>query len=299
MTSTPPILCAGRVYCDLVFAGLDAPPQAGREVFAEKLKICGGGGAYITSAYLAALGESVGLVGMLPAAPFGTVVRQEMQQNGVQSFCEDTLGQDAQITAALVGETDRAFVTRRVGKAVPQEQINNLPDARHLHIGEITTALEHPDLLTVARANGLTVSLDCSWDGQTLARTDLAAIIAQVDLFLPNEDEAEALRAHGTHVQPRLATIIKRGADGATCLRADKPPVHMNAQSVQALDTTGAGDAFNAGFLSAWLAGQSFEMALALGNACGATAVARVGGAGSLPDLSRLHETLGNWQAAQ
>lgn len=299
MTGAVPILCAGRIYCDLVFTGLDGAPEPGREVFADALKICAGGGAYITSAYLAALGEAVGLIGMLPAAPFGTVVGEEMQQNNVQSFCEETHGQDAQLTAALVTDKDRAFVTRRVGDAVPQSQIDALPDARHLHIGELTTALEHPDLLRAAQARGMTISLDCSWDGQVLARPDLAEIISLVDLFLPNEAEAEALETYCTHVQPRLATIIKRGPNGASCLRTGREPVHASGHDVQVVDTTGAGDAFNAGFLSAWLAGQSMEMALALGNACGATAVARVGGAGALPDLCDLRDGPIITQAAQ
>lgn len=299
MTGAVSILCAGRVYCDLVFTGLDGAPEPGREVFADALKICAGGGAYITSAYLAAIGESVGLIGMLPAAPFGMVVREEMRQNGVQSFCEETHGQDAQLTAALVTDKDRAFVTRRVGEAIPQSKIDALPDARHLHIGELTTALDHPDLLRAAQANGMTISLDCSWDGQVLARQDLAELISLVDLFLPNEAEAEALETYCTHVQPRLATIIKRGADGASCLRSGRTPIHAPGQSVTVVDTTGAGDAFNAGFLSAWLTGQSMEMALALGNACGATAVARVGGAGELPDLSGLPLALVDQQAAQ
>lgn len=299
MSAGLPILCAGRVYCDLVFTGLDGAPEPGREVFADALKICAGGGAYITSAYLAALGETVGLVGMLPTSPFGGVVAAEMQQNGVHSFCEQTIGEDAQLTAALVTSKDRAFVTRRVGAAVPQGQVDNLPDARHLHIGELTTALEHPDLLRAAQASGMTISLDCSWDGQVLARPDLADIISLVDLFLPNEDEAEALETYCTHVQPRLATIVKRGAKGATCLRTGRTPVHAPGHSVQVKDTTGAGDAFNAGFLSAWLSGQSMEKALELGNACGATAVARVGGAGALPNLSDLHEGAFNQQAAQ
>lgn len=299
MSEGATILCAGRIYCDLVFTGLDAAPEPGREVFADALKICAGGGAYITAAYLAALGEHVGLVGMLPAAPFGAIVRAEMDHNGVHAFCEETHDEDAQLTAALVTKTDRAFVTRRVGKAVPQSKIDALPLARHLHIGELTTALEHRDLLQVARASGMTISLDCSWDGQVLARNDVAEIIALVDLFLPNEDEARALETYCTHVQPRLATIVKRGPEGASCLRTGRDAIHAPGHQVELVDTTGAGDAFNAGFLSAWLAGQSMEAALALGNACGATAVSRVGGAGALPDLSGMSAADPLRQAAQ
>lgn len=298
MTGRMPILCAGRVYCDLIFTGLDDTPQPGREVYADALKICAGGGAYIAAAYLAALGNDVGLAGMLPAAPFGAVVDAEIRQNRVRSYCQQTEDHDAQLTAALVTATDRAFITRRVGAAVPQSMIDNLPDAKHLHIGEMTTALEHPDLLFAARARDMTISLDCSWDGQTLDRSDLSDIISLVDIFLPNEDEAKALQTRCAKAQPRLATIIKQGSKGATCLHAGHEAVHAPGHSVEVKDTTGAGDAFNAGFLSAWLGGHSMERALQLGNACGATAVARIGGAGSLPDLSTLEQTTFQTQSA-
>lgn len=282
------ILSAGRVYCDLVFAGLDAPMAMGREVFADQLKLCTGGGAFITAAYLAALGDNVGLLGMLPAAPFSALVEEEMRQSGIADFSAKAPGRDVQLTAAVVGEADRAFVTRRVGLAVPQIKIDALPAANHLHVGELTTALEHPDLITNARSLGMSVSLDCGWDETILQRPDLATVIEQVDLFLPNEDEAEALKNAGTSVAPRIATIVKLGEAGAVCRPTHGPVVRRSGQCVDVLDTTGAGDAFNAGFLSAWLAGQSFDEALSLGNACGAVAVSRLGGATDLPKLDEL-----------
>jgi sugar/nucleoside kinase (ribokinase family) len=163
----------------------------------------------------------------------------------------------------------------------------------------MTTALEHPDLLDKARLKGMTISLDCSWDGQTLSRNDLSDVVSLVDIFLPNEDEAKALEAQGACAEPILATIIKQGAKGATCLSRGGSPVHAAGHAVQVVDTTGAGDAFNAGFLSAWLSGRSMGQALQLGNVCGATAVSRVGGAGMLPDLTDLSEPLPDGQAAQ
>lgn len=293
MTRSAGIISAGRIYCDLVFSGLDAPPGPGREVFADQLKLCAGGGAYITSAYLSALGETVSLMGMLPAAPFGGVVINEMRQNGVGSSCQMAEGTDVQLTAALVTGADRAFITRRVGPAIAAASIEAMQPARHLHIGELTTLLEHPELVARARALGTTISLDCGWDEATLSRRDLAQHIAQVDIFLPNEAEAAALASQGVDLRPILMTVIKQGDKGATCLQASGgKPVHSPALPARLVDTTGAGDAFNAGFLSAWLSGRSIADALTLGNACGATAIARMGGAGALPDLRSLMQEI-------
>ena len=281
------VICAGRIYCDLVFSGLDGPPEPGREVFAEALALRAGGGAYITAAYLSALGGQAGLMGVLPAPPFGHCVTREMAQNRVRSHCSAAGAGDPQITVALARGGDRSFITRRVGAALAGA---DLPPARHLHIGELTTALEHPELIAKARARAMSVSLDCSWDARALADPGTAEVIASVDIFLPNAAEMEALAASGIAVAPRLMSVIKRGAEGATLIGAEGARIEAAAIPTTPVDTTGAGDAFNAGFLAAWLDGAEMAEALAQANRCGSIAVGRIGGAGALPDL-RLPET--------
>lgn len=296
MSGSGTILCAGRIYCDLVFSGLDGGPRPGRELFADRLALCAGGGAYITAAYLSALGLDAALMGVLPAAPFAAAVVAEMAQNRVASQCTaPEPGADPQVTVALAHGGDRAFVTRRSGAALALEHGADLPDARHLHIGELTTALEHPGLIAAARRQGMSVSLDCSWDDAALADPRAADAIASVDLFLPNTAEAEALKQNGIAMAPRVATVVKCGDRGGIAIAADGARVSAPACPATVLDTTGAGDAFNAGMLSAWLTGLALGACLARANRCGALAVARLGGAGHLPDLSAMtadHATL-------
>jgi sugar/nucleoside kinase (ribokinase family) len=282
------ILAAGRIYCDLVFSGLDAPPAAGREVYAATLTLTAGGGAFITAAHAAALGLGAGLMGVLPAAPFDAAVRAEAAALGIADHTAPAPpGTEPQVTCAIVTGDDRAFVTRRPGAALAEAQA--LPPARHLHIGEASTALDHPWLVPRARAMGMTVSLDCAWDGALFSRPGLAEMIAAVDLFLPNAEEAAALAAAGVPVAPRLATVVKCGGAGARLLPAGGgAAVEAPALPVRVVDPTGAGDAFNAGFLAAWLDGAPLPEALHLGIACGGDAVGRTGGARGLPDLRAL-----------
>ena len=102
-----------------------------------------------------------------------------------------------------------------------------------------------------------------------------------VEEFLPNEAELALLRARGVSLPLSKLTVIKKGKNGATALMADRE-LHAAAAPSRIVDTTGAGDAFNAAFLSAWLAGRPIEDCLAAGNKRGAEAIAHRGGLGGL-----------------
>lgn len=282
----PPIICAGRLYGDLIFNGLEAAPAAGREVYCDSLGFHPGGGAFITAAYLANLGHPVDLLATFPAEPFAAPLQAAVKAAGVgtRHCAAAPNGSDPQLTVALVKDEDRAFVTRRTGPALPQPL--SLADiaAQHLHIGELATLVEHPDLIDLARGRGMTISLDCGWD-ETVFSRESAALVGQVDVFLPNEDEDRALAEHGWIKPFSPLDVIKCGARGATVRTA----THVEtcaAVPVKQVDPTGAGDAFNGGFLSAWLQGKPLKTCLETGNRAGAIAVSQVGGAGGLSAAS-------------
>lgn len=279
-----PILCAGRLYCDLVFANTPRMPTLGTEVFAPDLSLCAGGGAFITGATLAAMDHAVWQFSTLPAAPFDAIVLDHMADHRVvTSACKPApLGTDPQITVAIGTAADRAFLTRADGPAIPNPASLNFADFSHLHIGELRTLQDTPELLPLARAAGLTISLDSSW--QDAFDSDVADLIARVDVFMPNEREAAALAAVGIPECCAPLTVIKSGTKGARARsRGDTAWRHNATAPVKVLDATGAGDAFNAGFLTRWLEGAPLDQCLAKGNDCGAAAVSVVGGAGGLP----------------
>ena len=273
------ILCAGRIYADLIFTGVAGEVQQGREVFADGLAVAAGGGALITACRAAGQGLSAGVLGIAPVPPFDRVARAALGDHGVvDHLAAAAPGSEPQLTVVVVQGTERAFLTRRPGPALPVPI--RLPAARHLHIGELATALEHRDLIPLARAAGMSVSLDCGWDEAAFTTSGIAEIVASVDVFLPNAAEAERLAAQDIPLRPRHCLVTKRGAAGAT---ASGPAGRAEAPSrpVEVIDTTGAGDAFNAGFLAGWLGGRPLADSLVAGNAAGADAVGRIGGVGS------------------
>ncbi|MEX0364501.1 MAG: carbohydrate kinase family protein [Ruegeria sp.] len=278
-----PILCAGRLYCDLVFVNTPRLPTPGTEVFVPGLTLHAGGGAFITGANMVALGHAVSQFSTLPAAPFDAIVRADMAQYRVDaSACATAAdGIDPQITVAISCAEDRAFLTRSDGPATPDPTEIDFGQFMHLHIGELRTLQEQPDLLNRAKSAGLTVSLDCGW--QDIYAENLSELISAVDVFLPNEAEMTALRAAGTDERCAPLTVVKNGKNGARARSQSCNAWTLNgATPVEVLDATGAGDAFNAGFLSSWLERAPLEQCLANGNACGAAAVQALGGAGNL-----------------
>lgn len=285
------MLSAGRIYCDLNFSGMDQLPQLGREVFARELSLHAGGGAFITAAYMTALGMPSSLMGRLPAPPFADIVRQEAEQLGLDlQHCAVDEGASPQLTVAMSMAGDRAFLTNRQGDALPDDHVQRMQQLdktnalTHLHISELSSLLEYPHLVTEARRAGFTVSLDCAWDDACLDHPEIASLVSQVDVFLPNESEMQRLLDNGVGLGCAALTVVKQGAAGATA-HMDGVQIQVPAVPSEVVDTIGAGDAFNAGFLSAWLSELPLRRCLVAGNACGALAVGRRGGAGKLPDL--------------
>ena len=282
------VLCAGRLYCDVVFTGAPRLPTLGTEVFAEGLSLHAGGGAFITGATLSALGDHAAQLSVLPAAPFDTTVLAQLSAQKVSSnLCsKPPPGTDPQITVAIPCGKDRAFLTRAPGSALPDISTRDLAGFTHLHVGELGTLEENPHLIDMARAGGLTISLDCGWQDQF--RAEAQALIAAVDVFLPNQQELAALMAIGVPECCAELTVVKYGEKGARAKRRGQSDWHHEAsQPVAMVDATGAGDAFNGGFISQWLKGASLQSCLRQGNICGAASVQSAGGVGGLSTLSR------------
>ena len=299
MTSSTPkagaVLNLGRIYCDMVFRGLDGMPQLGRELFARDFALTPGGGALITAAHLAALGRQSALVARFGTDALSQALSVQIESLGLDlQFLDRHETAGPQLTVVMVHDGDRAFLSRRAGHARPNgfETSLDWSEAAHLHIAEYATLHEMPDAISAAKARGLTVSLDPSWDDELIRDPLFFERSAGADIFLPNMEEATALTGKD---QPEAALAILRerfpivalkcGGDGAI-LAAEGRTIHLPSPRVEVVDTTGAGDAFNAGFIHAWLSGTGFDDCLAAAIDAGTRSVQASGGTGSLRSAS-------------
>jgi len=309
--STAPVLIAGELNVDLVFGACGALPEAGREVLAGSFAMVPGSSSMICAMGLARLGREVIFVGRTGADAWGDYCVDALAAAGVDVAAvrrDPTLRTG--VTASLSTRADRALVTYpgAIG-SLRGEDVDEplLRRAGHLHVASyyLQSGLraDAPALFARARAAGLSTSLDPGfdpagrWDG-----AELRALLALVDVFLPNEVELaaiagidEPLAALRALDNGRTLTVAKRGARGSAALVAGRL-LEAPGFPVNAVDSTGAGDSFDAGFLHAWLRGEAVEACLRWANACGALSTRGVGGTAAQPGAA---DVLALLEAAQ
>ncbi|HCO56449.1 MAG TPA: ribokinase [Pelagibacterium sp.] len=282
------VISVGRIYCDLVFSGLSGMPQMGHEVFARSMQPVLGGGAFIAAAHLSHLDRPAALLAAYGTDPLSQTLATQLEESGIDlRFLERRADAGPQVTVVMTNAEDRAFLSCRAGRAVPPRFANALAWERAalLHIAEYATLDEQPDLVSRAKAAGLVVALDPSWDETLIGQPGLLKACAGVDIFLPNAEEAAAITGKSDLAQaldvladhfPIVA--IKCGGRGGL-LGAGKTRLSTTAPKVHVVDTTGAGDAFNAGLIDAYLSGRALGECLDAGVTAGSLSVQSIGGA--------------------
>lgn len=303
------ILVAGELNVDLVLSGLPSLPIKGRELIGTDFQVVLGSSSAITAARLAALGVIVDFAGIVGDDDFGQFVLRELKHYGVGTKHIQRVVSSTGVTIALTYSQDRALLTYPGTIALYDGRdltVELLSQYDHLHVGSffLQSGLQAalPGVFQHARKLGLTTSLDVGWDPLEVwgANPYLEPTLAQTDYFFPNESESQALTGANGRIES-LATrikgilLVKRGAEGASAYQPDGTQVAVPSLPVQVVDTTGAGDAFNAGFLYArCIEGMEIEKALRFAVACGAQAVTQVGGATNAPSATMIHQFLQN-----
>jgi ribokinase len=265
------VLTAGHVNWDVTLR-VDRIPGPDDEAAIRSQQRSGGGSAANVSVACARLGLSAGLIASIGNDSAGTLARNELADAGVDlTGLREIQGRETAIKYLLVDEVGEVAVlgTEGVNEAIGPDDVDpaTVCSAGHLHLTS-----QRPEtaatLAELATEHDLGVSFD---PGRRLTDRDYDGALALADTVFVNDRESTAV-LEGDHPAPDFAdrtVVVKHGAGGATVHTPDGTYSHPGF-SVAVTDTSGAGDAFAAGYLAVRLEGGSTERALEFGNACGA-----------------------------
>lgn len=292
------ILVAGEINPDLIVSGDVTPVFNQTEKLVDSAVLTIGSSSAIFACGAARLGLKVAFIGVCGDDIFGRFMLDEMHKRGVD-VSDVIVRKDGQtgLSVILNQGVDRAILTHLgLVAALQASDISDalLQDARHLHVASyfLQTNLrpELPSLFQRARGFGLTTSLDTNYDPSE-KWIGFDELLLVTNIFLPNEKEAVSLTGESNidlaadSLRCKVETIaIKLGADGALGARNGEK-VRVASIPITVVDTIGAGDSFDAGFLYGYLNGWSLERSLRLACVCGALSTQRAGGTDGQPTL--------------
>jgi sugar/nucleoside kinase (ribokinase family) len=239
---------------------------------------------------------------------FGRFMCDQLQAHGIDTSAVAVLpDRSTGVTVVLSGPDDRAMLTfaGTIGdlrRSVIGSDV--LSRTRHVHVSSYflqrALAPELPALFREAREGEATTSLDPNWDPSGMWDNGLMSLLPDVDVFLPNEVEALSMArisvVDDALVRLRSAgagtVVVKTAGQGAVAAQAGGGLVRVAGIPTQVVDSTGAGDSFDAGFLAGFLGGQPLRRCLEIGNACGALSTRGIGGVSTQPTMVEALETI-------
>lgn len=297
------VTIAGELNLDLILYGLpeQLPPE--RELLADRMMLTLGSSSAIVAHNLAALGSRVGFQSRIGDDPLGQIALDRLQQGGVDvSLVRRVPGSTTTgLTVLLHHESWRNILTYpgTIAETCWQDlDLDYLADSRHFHFSSFYLQRglgpRVGELFQLLKAKGLTISLDTNDDPDDQWGGGLHEVLRYVDVFLPNE--REACKAAGTNDEDLEAAIhklsqlvplvvVKLGRKGARAQRGTER-FTSPSQEVVAVDSIGAGDSFDAGFLHEYVRGSDLPTCLASGNRAGAFSTTRPGGTEAFRDAA-------------
>jgi len=304
------VIVVGEINPDLILSG-DVEPEFGQvEKLVDEATLTIGSSSAIFACGAARLGLRVAFIGKIGDDEFGRFMLQSLGDRGIDmsGVVIDQIVHTG-LSVILSRGNDRAILT--YPGAIPCLGLENihldlLNKARHLHLGgyfiQDRLRPDVPELFEMAHREGLTVSLDTNFDPSGNWDGGLSEALSKTDVFLPNETECCAI-AEVQDVDQALIRLmekvkvvaVKLGARGAIARYQEDDQqllgfARAESLTVEVMDTVGAGDSFDAGFLYGYLNGWEIERALRLGTVCGALSTRKAGGTAAQPIMAEALE---------
>lgn len=301
------VLVVGDLNVDLIMNHINKAPQIGEEQLAKNMDLTMGGSTAIFACNIAKLGSRVEFVSKLGDDSFGKFLLNKLKANnvGTNSIITDkSLRTGA--TVIFFIEDDRMMVTYPGSmEYLTVEDISNktLESSNHLHTSAVffQPALKAglAQLFKRAKQMGLSTSMDTQWDPNEAWDIDLDDVLPNLDFFLPNEEEFirlagkpdidSALKSLAHH---DTCFVIKRGEKGVFMSHKGSRTELQSLPIPKIVDTIGAGDSFNAGFIHAYLQELDLIECLQFGNKTAAVSTTASGGINGIKSYQQVLEAV-------
>lgn len=301
------VTIAGEINLDLILYGLGEAMPIDRELLASDFRLTLGSSSAITAHNLATLGLSVGFITLLGDDALGAIALERLSEQGVDlSRVKRTSGGPSTGVTILLHHGATRHILTYPGTmsemTATDLDMAYLASGRHFHLSSLFLhkALQPhlPEICRRLKDEGLTISLDTNDDPDNRWGGVLGELLGLVDIFLPNEDEAcritgksdadSAIEALAKRVPVVAVKCGKRGA----LVRAGQQQWHVPAECADPIDTIGAGDSFNAGFIAAFLQGKKPDACAAFANYIAAFSTLRPGGTEAFRDPALVRDLL-------
>jgi sugar/nucleoside kinase (ribokinase family) len=293
------VTIAGELNLDLILYGLPEQLEPERELLADRMMLTLGSSSAIVAHNLSALGSRVGFQSRIGDDSLGRISLEQLQESGVDVSNVRVVRSaiTTGLTVILHHEQWRNILTY-VGTIAELTwddlDLQYLADSRHFHFSSYylqkSLRPRAAELFRYLKSKGLTISLDTNDDPEDRWEGGLHELLPHVDVFLPNE--REACKAAGTEkledAIDRLSEmvpllVVKLGRKGALA-RKGSERFTAEAREIVPVDSVGAGDSFDAGFLHEYVRGSDLAKCLASGNRAGALSTTRPGGTEAFRD---------------
>lgn len=298
------ILCIGLLVCDLLIKPVTQETLKADSVKADVIRMLVGGDAFNVASNLSALRTDAALYSAVGEDAFGAFVLDYAEKLGVSTSLIETAEGPTSVTAVLIHpDGERNFVVQRgASHELGEDHISDdlLKEYNLVYIGSACgiPGLDGEGLtrlLCRAKTLGCKTAMDITGNPSQEAVTQILPALPYLDFFLPSSYEAMSLARRKTpeqaadyfHQHGVPVVVVKMGGQGALLSDGNQQRIFPTYNG-PVIDTTGAGDAFVAGFLAALSRGESLAGCVRIGNGAGTKCVGRLGSSGTLPSYEEL-----------
>jgi sugar/nucleoside kinase (ribokinase family) len=292
----PDVAIVGELNPDLILYGAPRELPEEREILATGFTLTLGSSSAILAHNLSLLGSKVTFSSRIGCDAMGEMCCQRLGEAGVQvdRVVRSAFGSNTGITLILPLTTTRRILTypgAMFEMGIEDLDLDYLATAKHFHLSSLflhrKLSPHIPELFREMKRRGLTTSLDTNDDPEGKWGGVLDEVLPLVDVLLCTEDELAKIakvEAAAEHVAAKVPLlVVKRGARGASAY-TDGRRIDVSSLRVDVIDSVGAGDTFDAGFLHQWVREADLETCLAYGNLTGGLSVTRSGGTEAFSD---------------